>query len=954
MKLLYLLLLPFLTFPQCPVITQQPQSQTDCDGNSIRMIVISNGTGFQWEKKRPQDPNFSSILGATQANYQIMPTGNIANPNGTQYRVKISLGACVIYSETASIQLRKINSILNSAICERGNGVLESLQTDGAIRYQWTRSVNGGPFADMIDDSEFQGTQQNQLRIIQANKNLDGQKFKIRIDFNVSSNNDNEGSTQNLNQTSTCPRTSTEITLQIKPSPSPRHAANTYKGCINQAFAVNATGCSPYVTQWYDEQRNRIGTGARLLMTLPDNNPQTVFATCINAGCESLPSTGTIAQAFPKPAAPLNAGTLSEICPGLSIAFKASGGSNNVWYLTATSVSPISTATNFNTIANPANSTLTRFVSQNILGCESDRTPITVSVLPYNLCTSVDSTSNPLPPIVNPADTTQRTLPHVRLSYQLQQNCESASYSLNVEGCPHAPMILINKQFTHMGNYYSAYVPENQELHITCPESISTPLDILLPGLNPPEIPIQTNYQNFVCEGDKTSLSIQLPLGANMIGWEYNGHLYSQQIALNETLSAGTYQAIIQRNACTYRSEFIVIHVRTKPFAPQITAAKNSICLGDSIWIQTQTPHPFYLWNGSDRNAKFLLKDKAIGRYEIQVQISEEGVCWSKPSNPLIIQVNPIPEKPQILVQKNGGFCVGDSILVQLDKIGLRYHWSTNDSTQYLYGHIPKSYSAQWQDSAGCWSPPSLTLQTFHFPVEPQPHIQFKNRQFCQGESITLFANPAFEYAWSTNEKSDSILVKISNKITLKTRNEYGCWSVSSKPLEIIAQENPWMPRLTRSGRYFIQATNQEKVSRYEWKLDHRNLKDSSAQIKIKQSGVFQVRAMRQYELTDSPQIRCYSPFQIASFGIPVDDPGIRIYPNPNRGEQVHIEIQEDLNDVQVDLLSLQGITLKHWEIKDTQHIQSLKLSDIQSGTYLLALYANNWSREKRIFIVSD
>ena len=111
---------------------------------------------------------------------------------------------------------------------------------------------------------------------------------------------------------------------------------------------------------------------------------------------------------------------------------------------------------------------------------------------------------------------------------------------------------------------------------------------------------------------------------------------------------------------------------------------------------------------------------------------------------------------------------------------------------------------------------------------------------------------------------------------------------------------------------------------------------------------------MRKYELADDPLIRCYSPFQVASFGIPADDPGVRIYPNPNRGEQVNVEIQEDLKDVQVELLSLQGITIKQWEIKDTRSILSLKLSNIISGNYILSMYTNQWAREKRIFIVSD
>lgn len=956
MKLLYLLLLlPYLLFPQCPVITLQPQSQADCDGNSIRMIVESNGTTFQWEKKRPQDVNFINITGATQSNYQIMPTGNIANPTGTQYRVKISLGTCSIYSNTSSIQLRKINSILNPAICERGTGVLESIQTEGATKFQWTRSFNGGPYADLIDNDQFQGSQQNQLRISQASQNLDGQKFKIRIDFAISANNDNEGSTQNLNQTSTCPRTSSEITLQIKPSPTPRHAASTYTGCINQPISVNATGCSPYTTQWYDEHRNPLGTGARFNITRQDSIPLFVFATCINASCESLPSTGTRAHAFPKPAPPINSGTPPEICPAISITFKASGGSNNLWYSTATSTIPLSSATNFNMLASPANSYVTRFVSQSIRGCESNRTSIMVRVLPTNLCTTDDSTRTP-PSNVNPpsTDTTTQTLPHVRLSYELHQNCELASYALNINGCPNLPIITINQQGTFVGNYYSAYVLENQELHITCPESIGSPLDILLPGLNAPEIQIQTNYQNFACEGDKTQLSIQLPVGANMIGWEYNGHLHSQNITLNEPLVSGSYQAIIQRNSCTYRSEYVVIDVHPKPIAPLIINPKNNLCIGDSVWVYTLNPHPFILWNGLERTTQYLFKANEIGQQNIHVQISNDGICWSNPSIPITIQINPTPERPKILVQNNGGFCLGDSILVQLDKMGLQYRWSTNDTTQYLYAQSPLIYEAVYQDSAGCWSPPSSPVQTVLFPKEPQPTILYNNRQFCLGESITLRSTPAYEYVWSTKEYSDSINVKLSNRISLITRNQYGCWSTPSLAIEVIAQESPWMPVLSRSGRYFIQAKNQEKVTRYEWKLDQFILNERSSQIKIKQSGSFQVRAVRKYELSDSPSVQCFSPYQVASFGIPADDPGLSIYPNPNRGEQVNIEIQDDLINVTVELISLQGKLIKQWQINDTLNIQRLNLSDVFSGNYILALYTNQWAREKRIFIVSD
>jgi hypothetical protein len=847
--------------------------------------------------------------------------------------------------------LQKINSILNPAICERGNGVLESIQTEGATHYQWMRSINGGAFVDMIDDIQFRGTQQNQLQITQSTANLDGQKFKIRVDFNVSPNNDNEGSTQNLNQTLTCPRTSAEITLQIKATPTPRHAANLYSGCTNQAFPVNATGCSPYITQWYDDRHNPVGNGARLLVTFPNESPHTYFATCINTGCESLQSTGVQAQAFPKPNPPQNAGTLSEICPGLSVTFKATGGVNNIWYLNSSGTSPLSTATNYTTTATtPANSLLTRYVSQKINGCESDRTAIQVQVLSLAVCSPFDSTNTP-PPIVNPppTDTTTQNFPHVQLSYQLRQNCESSTYTLNIHGCHLATEITINRQATQVSNYF-----ENMELHITCPESISEPLNILLPGLTPPEIPIQTNYQNFVCEGDKTSLSIQLPPGAHMVGWEYNGHIFVGENAINAALSAGNYQAIIQRNSCSYRSESIYIDVRPKPAVPTLITVSTEICEGDSISIHTLEFYPFNLWNGYDKAKTFNVKAKQVGKMQVYAQVSEDGICWSIPSKPLHFLVNPTPARPQIRIENNGGFCRGDSILLALDNQGLAYKWSTYETNQWVYSHKPEIYVAIWQDSLGCWSPPSESVQTYYYPEEPQPHIHALNRQFCQGESVTIYASPAFEYRWSTQAKSDSIVVKTSDSIYLKTQNEYGCWSPPSVPLQIIARENPWMPKLKRSGMYFIQASNSEPISRYEWKLDGQRLRDTTAQIKIRQSGFFQVRAIKKYELNDSTPIHCYSPFQVSSFGISADDPGIRVYPNPNRGEQVQVEIQDDLTDVQVVLYSLQGKLLKQWQMVDTQAVHLLNLQQIPTGSYVIQFYARQWSREKRIFIVSD
>ena len=162
------------------------------------------------------------------------------------------------------------------------------------------------------------------------------------------------------------------------------------------------------------------------------------------------------------------------------------------------------------------------------------------------------------------------------------------------------------------------------------------------------------------------------------------------------------------------------------------------------------------------------------------------------------------------------------------------------------------------------------------------------------------------------------------------------------------------MPKLIRSGVYFIVASNQEPITKYEWILNKNRLNDTTAQIKIRQSGLFQVRAIRTYEMADAKPIQCYSPFQVASFGIPADDPGVYVYPNPNKGGKMQIEIQETLQNIEVILSDLQGKEIKQWHLSDPSQIQHIELTDIISGAYLLKIFTEKWSRVRRIFIVSD
>ena len=92
----------------------------------------------------------------------------------------------------------------------------------------------------------------------------------------------------NENQVNSCPRTSNEVIITIKTSPQLVHSSSLYTGCLGAPISINSTGCSPYVTQWYDENENKIGTGAKIFVTHTDLNPKIYKATESFIGLKDL------------------------------------------------------------------------------------------------------------------------------------------------------------------------------------------------------------------------------------------------------------------------------------------------------------------------------------------------------------------------------------------------------------------------------------------------------------------------------------------------------------------------------------------------------------------------------------------------------------------------------------------------------------------------------------------
>lgn len=578
MKTLLLLFFSFASLAQCATISTQPLAQITCEGDSIRLITVSTGASFQWEKRRPTDVKFSSITNARLARYSFL-SGGATHPTGSYYRVKITLGKCISYSDSMLITLRKAPVISALTVCENSLVPLSSL-------YRWT--ING-----LAVDS------------IVATSSMNGSKLKAFAQYTTY-------------PAGTCILASNEVTLTVTTlPPAPTHAVKLVKACLGLPFTLNATGCSPASTNWYAASGMKLGEGSRITTISTDSS---IFrASCVKSGCEGPLSSGVKTAIFPIPEPPLNTSSPSY-CSGILFSLQASGGVNNIWYETATSKTSLSTATALSMKAinntESTDSLLVRYASVKINECESARTPIYFQIKPQlqleairpffltgertlvipetrvmnaSLPTTISLSStakSPLGPfnasgylirtIVDSLgcsikDTTlvnyTRNGPIVHhLIAQAATNCLLNNYQIKIQGCP-----LKTSAISSTKRYESAtadFILTGGQYSFLCNDGETDTLVFSLPLLKRPTTAIRKSFTGPICEQDSVHITLELDPSIHFIGWEKEGHLFSMEKQLHGLIPAGEYVSVFEDKGCFYRSEKITLERKPNPPNP--------------------------------------------------------------------------------------------------------------------------------------------------------------------------------------------------------------------------------------------------------------------------------------------------------------------------------------------------------------------------------------------------
>jgi hypothetical protein len=892
-----------LGFAQCPSITKQPQSQIDCEGNSIRMLIETDASIIQWERKRPTENNFSTITGAKTSNYQIYPTGGTTVPDGTIFRAKLTKGACTIYTEEAIVSLNTITNITGTSICERSNGLLQvnlpNASQNRIKKIQWTSAENGGAFQDLSNGELYEGVNNFALTIKNASLQQQSQKFKVRIDFEVSPNNDNDGSTTNTNQTSTCPRTSNEVSLTIKTSPIPNHTVESYSTCINAPITVSSSGCSPYNTIWYNELTKKIGEGARPNLNFTQSGIFPIKATCLKNGCESLTSKGVAITVNNIPQPVKNDGTPDKIKEGETVIFKATGGTNNIWYLNESDIKYVSTASTLtakNVLADSINSNyISRWVSQKINGCESNKTEIKVLI---------EKTINPQPipnpepipipeptpepiPVPNPTpEPTPEPIPEpepvpvpIYYNFEVQgiKNCARESYQLFSRDCPSSVDYFDADNSTYLGSSSSEF---GYELEAKSYRRIKSKCNVpfyidnyheFQSLKNPAISTIRTEKPNF-CPGDSVIINSRREHAATFLHWEKEGHIFSSDLQIKILADSARYEAVYMNEGCIYRATVMPIVIRPKPLKPTIQYSKKSFCPHETIQISSDKKAANYLWS------------------------------------------NYINQRTQ-----------------------------TIDKTMKL--------SLVLENEFACFSEPSDTIQLLKYPKSEKPIITATKNQFCDGDSTILSSNINDRTFWSNGLQTTSFNVKETSEYYAYTKNEFGCYSDSTEIIKVIKRPNPDMPTISQPFNRLVRAIKNRDGDKIVWKINETVLNVPTNELRFGESMTVQIFSTRKYTDQHANEITCKS--KEVNFPIKEIDPfkEMSVYPNPSLNFEIKINTPIDFEDGQLLLIDLNGHIVKKERVNNYLNPINRQFNGINPGIYILRIETNQWVGEKRIFL---
>ena len=651
-----------LTVNAPPVITDDPDNQTVCEGGSATLIVSATGTGslsYQWRK------NGSNISGATGSSYTINPA---AAGDGGIYQCIVSNSCDSIISAAAIVTVSTAPTITSQpadqVVCEGGSAAFTvSASSAGPLSYQWRKNGSNIPGATSPS-------------------------------YTVNPVSTGDAGNYTCVVTNTCgSATSSAASLTVGTVPVVTDDPDSQTVCEGDVaiFSVSATGTPPPSYQWRKNGSNIPGATSFTYVIFPVTAGDGGNYQCVvtNSCGSDTSSVATLTVNTP----PVITGNPSSktLCEGGAVTFVVSAtGTGPLSYQWRRNGITIPGATSSSYTINPVGAgnagSYQCVVTNSCSLAISNEAILTVNTVPVIMSDPVNQTACEGGSITFTVSATG-TGP---LSYQWRKNGSS------IPGAT-SPSYTINPVASGNAGNYSCVVTN------ACGSVTSSAATLTV---NTAPVITGNPDSQAVCEGGSATFSVTAA-GAGPISYQWRKNGSNIPGATNSTYvisavatgDAGSYDCLVTNNCGSATSDAAILTVTTPPVITD-DPDNRVLCEGGSVTFTVSAggTGPFsYKWrkNGiaipGATSSSYTISPAGSGdaaNYECVVANS----CGSAISNAATLTVNTAPAI--VHDPGNQAVCVGSSTTFSVAATGtgpLSYQWRKNGSS--IPGATSSSYT---------------------------------------------------------------------------------------------------------------------------------------------------------------------------------------------------------------------------------------------------------------------
>ncbi|MGC6470198.1 MAG: gliding motility-associated C-terminal domain-containing protein [Flavobacteriales bacterium] len=306
------------------------------------------------------------------------------------------------------------------------------------------------------------------------------------------------------------------------------------------------------------------------------------------------------------------------------------------------------------------------------------------------------------------------------------------------------------------------------------------------------ELPIVNliSDQTSICIGE--SISLSTTGGYSDYSWSPSSISSNSDTYTPNTLLDNQFNVTVTSNSGCIASDSTEIIIYDLPIV-NLTSDVTSLCLGDSIELNSNSAYNDYSWSMSSLNENTLnYSPLSSSETSISLTITAEGGCSTTESIGITVYDLPIVN----LTVDNNEICIGESINLNTTSGYFNYDWvpdviNSNTDTYQPNTLLDNQFKVTITGDGGCTSTDSISIVINSLPVV---EVSLSDSTICLGDNIEVNATSGYmNYNWSPSEINTSSLITpllSQTNFSVDVMDENGCES-SDDAVLIINESSP-------------------------------------------------------------------------------------------------------------------------------------------------------------------